>query len=104
MHVEAPTPDDWPRIADLVKQYDDFPFGGVDASIVVLAERLDIETVVTLDDRHFRAVRLRHRKAFRLLPCAEPHRSSRRARPVVGGTPGVNGRNQRSGLTSTNAS
>ena len=41
--MEAPTPDDWPRIADLVKQYGDFPFGGVDASIVVLAERLAIE-------------------------------------------------------------
>jgi predicted nucleic acid-binding protein len=68
MHVEAPTPDDWPRIADLVEQYGDFPFGGTDASIVALAERLDIETLVTLDDRHFRAVRPRHRKAFRLLP------------------------------------
>jgi predicted nucleic acid-binding protein len=68
MHVEAPTPDDWPRIADLVKQYADFPLGGADASIVALAERLDIETIVTLDDRHFRAVRPRHRKAFRLLP------------------------------------
>jgi uncharacterized protein len=68
MHVEAPTPDDWPRIADLVRQYADFPLGGADASIVALAERLDIETIVTLDDRHFRAVRPRHRKAFRLLP------------------------------------
>jgi predicted nucleic acid-binding protein len=68
MHVEAPTPDDWPRIAALVKQYCDFPLGGADASIVALAERLDIETIVTLDDRHFRAVRPRHRKAFRLLP------------------------------------
>jgi predicted nucleic acid-binding protein len=68
MHVEAPAPDDWPRIADLVEQYGDFPLGGADASIVVLAERLDIETIVTLDDRHFRAVRPRHRKAFRLLP------------------------------------
>jgi hypothetical protein len=68
MHVEAPTPDDWPRIADLVEQYDDFPLGGTDASIVAVTERLDIETIVTLDDRHFRAVRPRHRKAFRLLP------------------------------------
>ena len=68
MHVEAPIPDDWPRIAELVDQYGDFPLGGADASIVALAERLDIETVVTLDDRHFRAVRPRHRTAFRLLP------------------------------------
>lgn len=27
-----------------------------------------IETIVTLDDRHFHAVRPRHRQAFRLLP------------------------------------
>lgn len=68
MHVEPPTPDDWPRIAELVEQYGDFPLGGADASIVVLAERLDIEAIVTLDDRHFRTVRPRHRQAFRLLP------------------------------------
>lgn len=68
MHVEPPTPDDWPRIADLVEQYGDFPLGGTDASIVALAERLDIEAIVTLDDRHFRAVRPRHREAFRLFP------------------------------------
>ncbi|MGH9657501.1 MAG: PIN domain-containing protein [Bryobacteraceae bacterium] len=66
--MEAPTPDDWPRIANLVQQYGDFPLGGVDASVVALAERLDIETIVTLDDRHFRAVRPRHRTALRLLP------------------------------------
>jgi uncharacterized protein len=68
MDVEAPTLDDWSRIAQLVKQYGDFPLGGVDASVVALAERLDVETVVTLDDRHFRAVRPRHRQAFRLSP------------------------------------
>jgi predicted nucleic acid-binding protein len=71
MHVEAPTPDDWQRISELVKQYGDFPLGGTDASVVALAERLDIETVVTLDDRHFRAVRPRHRQSFRLLPSGE---------------------------------
>jgi hypothetical protein len=66
--VEGPTPDDWLRIADLVERYGDFPLGGVDASLVALAERLDVDTIVTLDVRHFRAVRPRHCKAFRLLP------------------------------------
>jgi hypothetical protein len=28
----------------------------------------DADTIVTLDVRHFRAVRPKHRKAFRLLP------------------------------------
>jgi predicted nucleic acid-binding protein len=68
LDVEAPSPDDWPRIADLVDQYGDFPLGGADASVIALTERLDIETIVTLDDRHFRAVRPRHRKAYRLVP------------------------------------
>jgi len=68
MAVEPPAADDWKRIADLVEQYADFPLGGADASVIALAERLAIDTIVTLDDRHFRAVRPRHRKAFRLLP------------------------------------
>jgi predicted nucleic acid-binding protein len=68
MDVESPGPDDWSRIAELVVRYRDFPLGGVDASVVALAERLDVETVITLDARHFRALRPRHRKAFRLVP------------------------------------
>jgi predicted nucleic acid-binding protein len=68
LHVEAPGPDDWQRMAALVEEYSDFPLGGTDASVIALAERLDIETIVTLDVRHFRAVRPRHGKTFRLLP------------------------------------
>jgi predicted nucleic acid-binding protein len=68
MDVDAPTVEDWPRIADLVEQYRDFPLGGIDASVVALAERLHAETIVTLDARHFRAVRPKHRRAFRLVP------------------------------------
>lgn len=68
LHIEDPTPDDWGRIADLVERYGDFPLGGADASVIALAERLDVETIITLDDRHFRAVRPRHRKGFSLLP------------------------------------
>jgi hypothetical protein len=68
MDVEPPAPGDWARIAALVEQYGDFPLGGADASVVALAERLDAETIVTLDDRHFRAVRPKHRRVFRLVP------------------------------------
>lgn len=66
--VEAPAPEDWPRMAELVEQYADFPLGGTDASVVALAERLDTPLVVTLDHRHFRAVRPRHVPFFELLP------------------------------------
>jgi predicted nucleic acid-binding protein len=48
--------------------YRDFPLGGVDASVVALAERLNTDLVVTLDRRHFPAIRPRHVPAFRLLP------------------------------------
>lgn len=66
--IEAPTGRDLIRISELVLEYADFPLGGVDASVVALAERLDAETVVTLDHRHFRAVRPAHCESFRLLP------------------------------------
>lgn len=66
--IEAPVADEWLRIAELVQQYRDFPLGGVDASVVSLAERLDTDAIITLDQRHFRAIRPRHRPAFHLLP------------------------------------
>jgi predicted nucleic acid-binding protein len=66
--VESPHPGDWPRIAELVSRYREFPLGGVDASVVALAERLNTDLIVTLDHRHFRAIRPRHVEAFRLLP------------------------------------
>ena len=68
LDVEAPTPDDWVRIAELVERYADFPLGGTDASVIALAERLETEVVVTLDRKHFAAVRPRHVKSLRLLP------------------------------------
>lgn len=68
LDVEAPAPEDWPRIAELVEQYGDFPLGGIDASVIALAERLDVDTIATLDERHFRAVRPKHRRAFRIVP------------------------------------
>jgi predicted nucleic acid-binding protein len=66
--VEPPAASDWPRIAQLVRQYASLPLGGTDASVVAAAERLGTDLVVTLDRRHFGVVRPRHVKAFRLLP------------------------------------
>ena len=68
LHVELPAAEDWLRIGDLVDQYSDFPLGGTDASIVALAERLNTDLIITLDRRHFSAVRPRHCPAFRILP------------------------------------
>jgi uncharacterized protein len=66
--VEAPTTDDWPLIANLVERYSDFPLGATDASVAVLAERLGTDVIVTLDRRHFTALRTSIGKSFTLLP------------------------------------
>ena len=68
LDVATPAVGDWLRIAELVHRHGDFPLGGTDASVIALAERLDTGLVITLDHRHFRAVRPRHRRALRLLP------------------------------------
>jgi predicted nucleic acid-binding protein len=63
-----PITEDLTRMVQLVRQYADFPLGGVDASIVALAERVGARTVFTLDRRHFLAIRPHHVEAFTLLP------------------------------------
>jgi predicted nucleic acid-binding protein len=68
LDIEAPDGSDLLRMAELVDQYADFPLGGTDASVIALAERLDAAVVITLDRRHFGAIRPRHRDAFELLP------------------------------------
>jgi uncharacterized protein len=55
-------------MADLVRQYADFPLGTADASVIATAERLSATRVATIDHRHFRAVRPARCAAFELLP------------------------------------
>jgi uncharacterized protein len=68
LEVEAPIADDWQAIGDLVERYADFPLGGTDASIAVLADRLETDVIITLDHRHFGAIRSRQDSPYRLLP------------------------------------
>lgn len=68
LDVEGPDRADFSRIAELVDQYADFPLGGTDASVIALAERLEAKVIVTLDRRHFSAVRPSHGETFQLLP------------------------------------
>jgi uncharacterized protein len=60
--------DDFERMAQLVEQYDTFPLGGSDASVIAIAERRSITTILTTDRRHFAAVRPKHIETFNLLP------------------------------------
>ena len=55
-------------MAELPAQYADLPLGAVDASVVAVAERLGVITLLTIDCRHFSVVRPRHADAFSLLP------------------------------------
>lgn len=56
------------RALELTEQYRDLDLGVVDASVIALAERLQITSVLTLDRRDFSVVRPRHCAALTLLP------------------------------------
>jgi predicted nucleic acid-binding protein len=55
------------RARTIIVQYRDLRIGLTDASLVVLAERCGTNRVLTLDERHFRALRV-GRKRFVILP------------------------------------
>jgi len=44
------------RIVEISKKYDTLDIGYVDASIVAMAERLKLNKILTLDNKHFRAL------------------------------------------------
>ena len=52
----------------VLRTYQDLDIGLADASLVVLAERHECVDVLTLDERHFRAIRDSRGRPFRLLP------------------------------------
>ncbi|HWO71465.1 MAG TPA: PIN domain-containing protein [Actinomycetota bacterium] len=53
---------------DLIEQYRPLGIGLADASVVVIAARHGTTRVLTLDERHFRAVRPLRGRTFRILP------------------------------------
>lgn len=69
--LTVPTPitaGDANRIAELIDRYADLGLGGTDASLIVIAERLGVTRIATLDHRHFGVVRPNHAPAFELIP------------------------------------
>jgi predicted nucleic acid-binding protein len=52
----------------VIERYSDLRIGLADASLVVLAARHGVRDVLTLDERHFRALRIGRRRRFRILP------------------------------------
>jgi predicted nucleic acid-binding protein len=60
--------EDLVRCRELVAQYRDLPLGLADASVVATAERLGLQTLFTVDQRHFRTIRPRGFGHFVILP------------------------------------
>jgi predicted nucleic acid-binding protein len=59
---------DLPRVTELLTNYADAGLDFVDAVLVVMAERLGIEDILTFDRRDFALIRPRHCSAFNLHP------------------------------------
>lgn len=59
---------DLARAVDVDERYADLGLGITDCSLVVLAERYGTRDLLTLDERHFRAVAPLQGGSFRLLP------------------------------------
>lgn len=68
MLIESVSKTDLPRVSEILDQYADARIDFVDATIVALAERLDITRILTTDQRHFRLFRPKHCTAFEILP------------------------------------
>jgi predicted nucleic acid-binding protein len=60
------------RANEILDQYADVDLGLADASLIVLSERHGLVDLLTLDERHFRAVRGSGGNAFRILPADLP--------------------------------
>lgn len=74
MLLEAFTLDDLSRAIEILEQYRDAEFGMVDATIMAMAERLKIKTILTIDRRDFSLFRPRHCDALTLVPDLPPGR------------------------------
>lgn len=65
--LEPLTSTDLNRCRELIATYRDLDLGLADAAVIATAERLGIHKILTVDERDFRAVRLR-KGTFILLP------------------------------------
>lgn len=68
LRIETLSRADLTRTVAVMEQYQDARLGFVDASLVAVAERLQMREILTTDRRHFSLVRPRHCAAFTLKP------------------------------------
>jgi predicted nucleic acid-binding protein len=60
-------PVDLRHAADLMEKYSDVPMDYADATLILLAERLNVSEILTLDRRGFTVFRMGRRKPLRLV-------------------------------------
>lgn len=61
-----------PQLRSLMLQYWDRPMDFADASLVHLANRESLSTILTIDQGHFATYRLRGKRRFEVLPVDRP--------------------------------
>jgi uncharacterized protein len=66
--LEAFTIADLRRVRELMEQYRTLDIELADAAVVATAERIGTRRILTVDERHFRAIRASDGKPFTLLP------------------------------------
>lgn len=66
--IELPTRADHARTAEILRKYYDANIDFVDACIVAMAERMNIQKILTVDRRHFSIFRPKHCEAFEIFP------------------------------------
>ena len=62
------TETDLQRTTEILQQYADSRIDFVDCTIAAMAERLGIQRILTVDQRHFQLFRPRHCEYFTILP------------------------------------
>lgn len=77
LSVEPFTRQDAARCRALLSKYRELDLGLADASVVAVAERLQVRRILTVDERDFRAVRSEDGDAFVLVPADEQGRGRR---------------------------
>ncbi|MGD1712650.1 type II toxin-antitoxin system VapC family toxin [Dapis sp. BLCC M172] len=66
--ILALTSEDLLRVAEILEIYQDTRIDFVDASVMAIAERLEITKVLTLDRRDFQLFRPKHCQFFEIMP------------------------------------
>ena len=71
--LESLTSEDVTRCQELITAYQNLDLGLADAAVIATAERLNIDRILTVDERDFRAVRSKRGRPFVLLPAVGKH-------------------------------